>query len=306
MLDIDRFKSINDTLGHQAGDRVLVELSRCLQTDKRASDVLVRYGGDEFVLLLPETNVSDGVRAIERLRTKVKALAVAKNFPISFSCGVAEFIPSPDMTPNELVRRADMALYRAKKLGRDRIETWENVATSGINEPLRAQTPQLQALHDQVAVLSAKSREFFLQSVRGLVEALEARDAYTKSHSDNVLRYAVATAKVVGLSELEVETVRVAAMVHDIGKLGIPDSILLKPGKLTPAERHVMEEHPLIAVRILDSMRFLERELPAVRNHHERWDGGGYPDHLAASRIPLEARILAVADAFDAMTSTRA
>jgi diguanylate cyclase (GGDEF)-like protein/putative nucleotidyltransferase with HDIG domain len=306
MLDIDRFKSINDTLGHQVGDRVLAQVSHCLQTEKRATDILVRYGGDEFVLLLPEMTCAGAVRAMERLRTKVKAVTAAKDFPISFSCGVAEFIPSPDMTSNELVRRADMALYRAKKLGRDRIETWENVTASGIQGPSKAQTPQLQALHDQVAVLSAKSREFFLQSVRGLVEALEARDAYTKSHSDNVLRYAVATARVMGLSDLEIETVRVAAMVHDIGKLGIPDSILLKPGKLTSAERHVMEEHPLIAVRILDSMRFLERELPAVRNHHERWDGGGYPDHLAAMRIPLEARILAAADAFDAMTSMRA
>jgi diguanylate cyclase (GGDEF)-like protein len=306
MLDIDRFKSINDTLGHQAGDRVLIDVSRCLQDGKRASDVLVRYGGDEFVLLMPETNSEGAVGTMERLRVKVKALKVAKDFPISFSCGVAEFIPSPDMTPNELVRRADMALYRAKKLGRNRIETWENVATSGINGPLKAQTPQLQALHDQVAVLSARSRDFFIQSVCGLVQALEARDAYTKSHSDNVLRYAVATAQTMGLSELEVETVRVAAMVHDIGKLGIPDSILLKHGKLTPEERRVMEDHPLIAVRILDTMRFLERELPAVRSHHERWDGGGYPDHLAASRIPLEARILAAADAFDAMTSTRA
>jgi HD-GYP domain-containing protein (c-di-GMP phosphodiesterase class II) len=107
------------------------------------------------------------------------------------------------------------------------------------------------------------------------------------------------------LSELEIDTVRVAAMIHDIGKLGVPDSILLKPGRLTPAERRVMEEHPLIAVRILDAMRFLERELPAVRNHHERWDGTGYPDHLAATRIPLEARILAAADTFDAVTSTR-
>ncbi len=306
MLDIDRFKSINDTLGHQVGDRVLVDVARCIQGEKRTGDVLIRYGGDEFVLLLPETNAAGAVHAMERLRLKVKALSVAKDLAVSFSCGLAQFVPSHDMTPNELVRRADMALFRAKKLGRDRIETWENVSVSGVTGPLKVQAPQLQDLHDQVAVLSARSRDFFLQSVRGLVEALEARDAFTKSHTDNVMRYAVATAKVMGLSELEVETVRVAAMVHDIGKLGIPDSILLKPGKLTPEERHVMEEHPLIAVRILDSMRFLERELPAVRGHHERWDGGGYPDHLAATRIPLEARIIAAADAFDAMTSMRA
>ncbi len=119
------------------------------------------------------------------------------------------------------------------------------------------------------------------------------------------MRYALAIAQAMGLSEFDVATVRMAAMIHDIGKLGVPDAILLKPGRLSPTERRTMEEHPLIAVRILDAMRFLEREMPAVRHHHERWDGRGYPDHLAATRIPLEARIIAAADAFDAMTSMR-
>lgn len=156
-----------------------------------------------------------------------------------------------------------------------------------------------------MAALSAQSKDFFIQSVHSLVQALEARDPYTRSHSDNVLRYAVAIAQTLKLSALEVETVRIAAMIHDIGKLGVPDSILLKPGRLTDGERKVMEEHPAIAMRILDNLRFLDRELPAIRHHHERWDGNGYPDRLAATRIPLEARILTAADAFDAMTSTR-
>jgi diguanylate cyclase (GGDEF)-like protein/putative nucleotidyltransferase with HDIG domain len=305
MIDIDRFKSINDNLGHQVGDRVLAEVGRCFQAEKRLTDTLVRYGGDEFVLVLPETNLHDAVRAMERLRLKIKSLQVAKDFTITISCGVAEFSHMADLSPNELIRRADMALFRAKKLGRDRIETWESVSASGITGPVKIETPQLQTLHNRVASLSAQSKDFFIQSVHGLVQALEARDPYTKSHSDNVLRYAVAIAETMGLAEMDLDTVRIAAMIHDIGKLGVPDSILLKPGRLTPAERQIMEEHPLIAVRILDTMRFLERELPAVRNHHERWDGSGYPDHLAATRIPLEARILAAADAFDAMTSTR-
>ena len=305
MLDIDRFKSINDNLGHQVGDHVLAEVGRCLQAEKRASDILVRYGGDEFVLMLPETSLQDGIRTMERLRLKIKSLRAAKDFPITISGGVAEFTPSADMTPNELLRRADMAMFRAKKLGRDRVETWESVSTNGFSKPALVETPQLQTLQSRVAALSARSKDFFIQSVHGLVQALEARDPYTKSHSDNVLRYAVGIAQTMELSELEVDTVRIAAMVHDIGKLGVPDSILLKPGRLTPGERQVMEEHPLIAVRILNSMRFLERELPAVRHHHERWDGNGYPDRLAAERIPLEARILAAADAFDAMTSMR-
>jgi diguanylate cyclase (GGDEF)-like protein/putative nucleotidyltransferase with HDIG domain len=305
MLDIDRFKVINDSLGHQVGDRVLAEVGQCLQAEKRTPDVLARYGGDEFVLVMPETNLQSATRALERLRLKVKSLRVAKEYQVTISCGVAEFTPSADMTAKELLRRADTAMFRAKKLGRDRVETWENVADAGLLGTLKSSMPQLQSLQNHVAALSARSKDFFIQSVHGLVEALEARDPYTRRHSDHVLQYAVAIAKTMGLSALEVDTVRIAAMIHDIGKLGVPDAILLKPGRLTRGERQVMEEHPLIAVRILDGMRFLERELPAVRSHHERWDGTGYPDHLASTRIPLEGRILTAADAFDAMTSAR-
>ncbi len=305
MLDVDKFKQINDTLGHQVGDTVLAAVGHCLQTEKRTPDVLVRYGGDEFILLLPETDLRNGVRAMERLRLKIKALRIQGDLPVTISCGVAEFAPASDMTAKELLRRADMALFRAKKLGRDRIETWENVSTSGLSAPVRSDNAQVRTLQNHVAALSARSRDFFIQSVHGLVQALEARDPYTKSHSDNVLHYALAIGRTLNLSDLEIETVRIAAMIHDIGKLGIPDAILLKPGRLTKPERQVLEEHPLIAVRILENMRFLERELPAIRGHHERWDGNGYPDHLAGSRIPIEARVLAAADAFDAMTSSR-
>jgi HD-GYP domain-containing protein (c-di-GMP phosphodiesterase class II) len=163
----------------------------------------------------------------------------------------------------------------------------------------------VKSLQSRLSALSVRTKGVFIQSVWGLVEALEARDPYTRSHSDNVVRYAVAVGRTLGLCQRELDTLKSAAMIHDIGKIGVPDAILRKPGRLTPDERQVMEEHPLIAVRILDPMRFLDRELPIVRHHHERWDGKGYPDHIAGKRIPLESRILAAADAFDAMTSTR-
>jgi putative nucleotidyltransferase with HDIG domain len=145
----------------------------------------------------------------------------------------------------------------------------------------------------------------FIQSIWGLAQALEARDPYTKSHSENVMRYAVGIAETLGTGQADVHLIRRAAMMHDIGKIGVPDAVLRKPGDLNQGDREVMERHPLIAIRILDQMRFLEREMPIVRHHHERWDGGGYPDGIAGPAIPTGARILAVADAFDAITSNR-
>jgi putative nucleotidyltransferase with HDIG domain len=145
----------------------------------------------------------------------------------------------------------------------------------------------------------------FIQSIWGLVQALEAKDPYAKRHSENVTYYAVAIAQRMGINPPEVEAIRRAAMIHDIGKIGVPDAILAKPGRLTPRERSIIEQHPLIAVRILEKMTFLEREITSVRHHHEKWNGQGYPDGLSGDSIPLGARIMAVADTFDALTSNR-
>ena len=153
--------------------------------------------------------------------------------------------------------------------------------------------------------MSARSKEMFVQSIWGLIQALEARDKYTRSHSENVMRYAVGIAETLGITGEETEVIRRAAMIHDIGKIGVPDHILRKPGKLTDEERQTMQQHPLIAVAILRRMQFLGRELPIVRAHHERWDGTGYPDGVAAAAVPRGARVLAVADSFDAITSDR-
>ena len=146
----------------------------------------------------------------------------------------------------------------------------------------------------------------FIQSIWGLVQALEAKDPYARKHSENVMYYAVGIAETMKVPSKEIDIIRRAAMIHDIGKIGIPDAILSKPDKLTPRERSIIEQHPLIAVRILEKMSFLEQEVAIVRGHHEKWNGHGYPDGLSDTSIPLGARILAVADTFDAITSDRA
>ena len=304
MVDIDDFKSINDSLGHIAGDDALCAFAELLRLETRTSDVLARFGGDEFVLLMPETDLGGAVTIADRIRAATEELDISEGVHMTTSCGVAQFLPDSELTGKTFVRHADLALYEAKKAGRNRVEVWERVAGRLTPEGF-VETEKVTQLQRRVDDMSARSKEMFVQSIWGLIQALEARDKYTRSHSENVMRYAVGIAETLGITGEETEVIRRAAMIHDIGKIGVPDHILRKPGKLTDEERQTMQQHPLIAVAILRRMQFLGRELPIVRAHHERWDGTGYPDGIAAAAVPRGARVLAVADAFDAVTSDR-
>jgi HD-GYP domain-containing protein (c-di-GMP phosphodiesterase class II) len=164
---------------------------------------------------------------------------------------------------------------------------------------------EIKKLKRRIAGLSEQSERIFIQSIWGLVRALEAKDPYSKSHSENVVHYSVNIAQTMKITPRKIKIIRRAAMIHDIGKIGIPDAILTKPGKLTRHEYKIIEQHPLIAVQILSKMEFLELEMSIVRHHHEKWNGQGYPDSLSGTAIPLGARIMAVADTFDALTSSR-
>jgi len=304
IFDVDRFKSVNDKLGHIKGDEILRRFAGCIRQEKRTSDILARYGGDEFVLLLPETDEAGALVLLQRIRRNAESIPLGESLVFSASCGVVELPPESGMPANEVIRCADMALYEAKRSGRNRVETWSQVSDK-IESAQRVDHEKIKELQGRIAHMSMQSKEVFVQSIWGLIQALEARDPYTRSHSENVMRYAVAVAEAMDLDAPTVDVIRRAAMIHDIGKIGVPDSILCKSGKLTEEERAVIEQHPLIAVRILDQMQFLQRELPIVRHHHEWWNGEGYPDGISGRLIPQGARILAVADAFDAITSNR-
>jgi putative nucleotidyltransferase with HDIG domain len=164
---------------------------------------------------------------------------------------------------------------------------------------------RIKRLQRRIIGLSEMAEKMFMESIWGLVQALEAKDNYARKHSENVMHYAVAIAQTMELGPKHTDLIRRSAMIHDIGKIGVPDAILFKPDTLTPHERRIIEQHPLIAVRILEPMSFLEREVAIVRHHHEKWNGQGYPDGLARGAIPLGARIIAVADTFDALTCSR-
>ena len=304
MIDLDNFKTINDVLGHAAGDDALKKLAVCMKSQKRTPDILGRYGGDEFVILMPETKAQDAAVLLERVRAKVQQTRIAENITMTISCGVAQGLPDQDDSPSEIIRRADLALYEAKSAGRNCVKIWDKTM-SKILKPSDIEFEKVRQLKRRIAGLSEQAERMFIQSIWGLVQALEAKDPYAKRHSENVTRYAIGIGETINMPPKQLEVIRRAAMIHDIGKIGIPDAVLSKPDKLTPHERNIVEQHPLIAVRILGRMSFLEQEVGIVRGHHEKWNGQGYPDGLSNSSIPLGARILAVADTFDALTSSR-
>jgi len=304
IIDLDNFKTINDVLGHAAGDDALRKLAECMKSQKRTTDILTRYGGDEFVIIMPETKAKDALTLLERIRDKIQEIKVVENMPMTISCGIAQSLPEPTDSSREVMRRADLALYEAKSDGRNCVKVWEKTMSKALNDN-DIETEKITKLRRRIVGLSKQAEQVFIQSIWGLVQALEAKDSYTKKHSENVMHYAVGIAKTMKITPKQIDVIRRAAMIHDIGKIGIPDAILSKPGKLTPRERSVIEQHPLIAVRILDKMTFLEQEIAIVRHHHEKWNGRGYPDGISNTVIPLGARIMAVADTFDALTSSR-
>jgi diguanylate cyclase (GGDEF)-like protein/putative nucleotidyltransferase with HDIG domain len=304
IIDLDNFKTINDVMGHATGDDALKKVAACMGDEKRTSDILARYGGDEFVILMPETTANEAATLLERIRAKVQQIRVAENISMTISCGIARSLPDRDDSSSEVIRRADLALYEAKSAGRNCIKVWDESMSKALNAG-DIEIEKIKQLNRRIAGMSQQAEKTFIQSIWGLVQALEAKDPYAKKHSENVMRYAVGIAERMNIGPKHLEVIRRASMIHDIGRIGIPDAILFKPSRLTPHERNVIEQHPLIAVRILDKMSFLEQEITIVRAHHEKWNGQGYPDGMANTSIPLGARIMAVADTFDALTSNR-
>jgi len=305
IIDMDHFKTINDELGHDVGDVALKAVAQTIADQKRLTDVVARYGGDEFVLLMPETTLDNAMLVMERLRERIALIPLpGGGFTITLSCGLAEQMGGRQESERDLFRRADLALFEAKRAGRDCTRSWKDVSDRmGYDDCLTSDT--VLDLQQQVTDLSVQSKDMFAESLWGLVRAIEARDPFTKSHSVHVMHYAVAIAETMSLDADDVNVIRRAAMIHDIGMIGVADGLLRERHALSDEQRALIEQHPRIGVHILQQMRALEREVPIVHYHHERWDGQGYPGGISGTRIPREARILSVADAFDAITSNR-
>ena len=284
LVDIDDFKQINDRYGHPVGDRVLGQVAARL----RQGGESFRLGGDEFAVLLPGLDARDGVSVARSIVERVSAAQLDGIGSVTVSAGVATF-PVQGVGRDELIRLADSALYWAKEDGKNRARTYE---------PALVELKQLQQLAE------GTDRAARYRAAASLAKAVDARDAYTGSHSERVSELAARIARQLGLDEPQVELTRLAASLHDLGKLAIPEEILRKPSALNESERLVLQRHPQIGHRMLESLG-VEPVADWVLHHHERWDGDGYPNRLRGDEIPLGARIIFVADAYDAMTSER-
>jgi diguanylate cyclase (GGDEF)-like protein len=287
--DLDGFKAVNDRLGHQAGDAALQTLAEELGRWKRRIDMAARLGGEEFALILPETDEGGAFLVAERLRRATHRTFADGPLPLTISFGVATF-PDHGDDPDTLLRAADQALYAAKDLGKDRSVIYSAELARTVRE----------ARADEEADLG----ELRLAAVINLAEALDIRDTGSAEHAHAVGRYAQLMAEELGLDAARAERVRIAGVLHDVGKIGLSTGLIAKPGPLDEEEWSEMRTHPEIAARLLSRPEFEDlREW--ILHHHERVDGTGYPAGLERDDIPLEARILAVADAYEAMTADR-
>ncbi len=281
-VDVDAFKQINDTHGHQVGDEVLREIGSMLRANARQIDIVARYGGEEFVILLPGTWSDDALIFAERLREAiaVTTLRIQSDVEVrlSVSVGVAG-LPEHANDRDSLIKRADAAAYVAKRSGRNQVHLYNPELTSAVGQA------------------------FSLEDAKRLVRIVEERERLSLGHGERVGNLSVLIAQRLGLDSREVERIGLSGQFHDLGKVSVPDSILGKSGQLNSRELQIVRSHPFVGARLVESSPSLVLLASALRHHHERWDGTGYPYRLAGEYIPLAARIIAISEAYDAMTT---
>lgn len=300
-IDIDRFKPVNDTYGHKAGDAVLRQIAAIVADNVRASDLFGRYGGEEFMLILPETAPDEAFVLAEKLRNLVHNHAIVipgePVVQLTISVGVAGDVGS-QLQVDALVDRADAAMYAAKSLGRNRTYQYRAIDENALvrRAPISP---------ERRAAATAIGRWANDTATQALASVLAPQPHHRGQPSDMIASLATGIALEMGLPHDEIDRIRIASLLHDLGKLAVPAEILDKPSSLDDGEWQAIGEHPRIGQVILEQASGLREAIPVVLHHHERFNGGGYPHGLRGAEIPLGARIVAVADAYHAMVHKR-
>lgn len=289
-IDIDDFKYYNDLYGHQQGDEVLRTISAIMRDTVREDTFIARYGGEEFAILLPGIAEEPAIKIAERLRSAVQEYVFdgEENLPggtLTISVGVSSF-PSKAKTDADLLKSADDACYRAKFLKKNRVEAYHSILE------------ELQQDVDEPA-------KEIIASIKTLIAVINAKDKYTYWHIERVVYYCNLIAEKLKLSDADKKNFVYAAYLHDIGKINIPEDILMKSELLSPEDWKTLKNHPQNAAEIIKNVHSLRGVVPIILQHHERYDGTGYPNKLKGDEIHYLARMLTVIDSFDAMTSIR-
>lgn len=289
--DIDNFKLVNDTYGHGIGDLVLKEIARIIKKEVREKDMVFRYGGEEFVVMMCDFNSEGSFSIAENIRKKIAKSNILQEyeifFPITISIGIASY-PKDGMEAEDLIRKADSAMYYSKQNGKNQSKIYNN----DIN------------VFSENGNINAK-KELLMDSVLALAEAVDSKDEYTGKHSKMVSKYSNLLADKLGFTENQKNKLSIGALLHDCGKIGIPDNIINKAEKLSYDEYKIIKNHTMLGYNIIKHITDDEEIISCVRNHHERWDGKGYPDGLCGDLINIFSRIVCIADVYHAMTSDR-
>lgn len=320
MMDINNITKINREQGHAKGDEVIKLVAEKIRQNIRENDVAGRYGGDELAIILPKTSSNQAKYIAEYLTYSLSCCFIDGIGPIKVSVGVATY---PDCSDDreKLLILAEQAMYISKAKGyKDGMSAiisskdfnfWDNVALKSYAEVVAKRHAQLgvnfedeliSKFHNETNMTENKIWEI----ATSLAGAIDAKDTYTKGHSTSVSKYSEALARAINLPEKEINRIMLGALLHDVGKIGIPETVLKKEGPLSDEEWAIMKQHPVIGVdKVLKPNTSLKDLIPIVRHHHERIDGRGYPDCLTGNDIPLAAKIVAIADTYHALTSDR-
>ena len=320
MFDVNNISKINRELGHAKGDEVIKIIADKVKQNIKNTDSAGRYGGDEIAVIMPETDTKGAKYMAEYITYCLSCCFVDDVGPVKVSVGVASY-PDSAQDQEKLLLLAEQAMYISQAKGykegmsaiisTEDFNFWDDVAVNSFAEILAKRhfenginfEDELVKKINNVEILNHNN---LMEMVTSLAGAIDAKDPYTKGHSTSVSRYSEALARAINLPEAEVERIKIGAMLHDIGKIGIPETVLKKPGKLNDEEWEIMKQHPTIgAEKVLAPNEALREFIPIVKHHHERLDGNGYPDKLKGEDIPLEARIVSVADAYHALVSDR-
>jgi len=307
MLDIDHFKKFNDTYGHLGGDMVLKQLAEILKENVYPLDVVARYGGEEFVILMPNTSCEKASQVGQKLRRLVKAYKwrlSSEEVSVTVSMGLDAVEGGSATDPEELIRRADTALYVAKEQGRDCLVRWDQIDIT--HGQVQLDYKEYNHIKEMIIELSSDLRRQSADKLFKLIHTtLNCIEPYAIGHINNVRIYSRVIAKEFELDEEFLLKLDTAAKLYNLGKVSIPERILSKTTSLNPSERQIVQQLPLISLKLLEPLGLYSEVIPIIRHHSEWFDGSGYPDGLQGKHIPFGARVLAVANSFDAITSER-
>jgi diguanylate cyclase (GGDEF)-like protein len=310
MMDIDYFKAVNDVYGHPFGDLVLKQFAQVLKKTVRRYDTIFRFGGEEFVMISPRTDRPTGLVLAKRLLKTINAHSFGNKahlIKLKVSVSVASY-PEEGVVIRgfDLVNLADRILNKVKEYGGNKVFSSEDLERLEGKAPSENDASKvIELLKKKIYRLSQRANQSLIEAIFALAKTIGLKDWYSDTFTKRMMNYAIEIAKMLKLPKNEIEHIRKAVILHDIGKVGINEKILLKHSKLTTGEFETMKKHPQLSTDLIRPLYFLRGTVPLILYHHERWDGKGYPHRLKGKEIPIGARIIAIVDAYRSLTSNR-